>query len=70
MAPETSAFAKSIPAPGCNKFTNNIPNKRLAKEAETNQSKAFPPTLPTDCKSPNFAIPTTKVENTSGAIII
>ena len=31
---------------------------------------ALPPTLPTDATSPSFAIPTTKVEKTSGEMII
>ena len=36
----------------------------------TNQSRALPPTRPTAFKSPSLAIPTTSVQNTSGAIII
>jgi len=40
------------------------------REAETNHSKAFPPTLPTTDRSPNFAMPTTRVVKTRGAMTI
>jgi len=47
-----------------------MPSNKEAREAEINQRRALPPTLPTDFRSPNLAIPTTSVENTRGAIII
>ena len=40
------------------------------KEAVINQSIALPPTLPIIAVSPIFAIPTTNVVKTNGAIII
>ena len=70
LAPEVSPFDNAIPSPGLSKLTNTKPINKLTKDAVTNQSKALPPTLPTVFKSPNFAIPTTSVEKTSGAIII
>ena len=46
-----------------------VETKRI-NEAVKNQAKALPPIRPTDFKSPSFAIPTTRVVSTSGAIII
>ena len=44
--------------------------RRLIRDAETNHKRALPPMRPTVFKFPSLAIPTTNVENTSGAIII
>ncbi len=51
-------------------FKQNIPIHREINDAVKNHASAFPPILPTDLMSPNFAIPTTNVENTSGAMSI
>ena len=59
-----------MPTPGFSMFTKIIPIVKLIREAEINHNMALPPMRPTVFKSPNFAIPTTKVENTRGAIII
>ena len=67
---EASSNLIVVPFPGSKKFTKTIPNNKEIKEAEINQAIAFPPTRPTIFISPIFAIPTTKVENTKGAIII
>ena len=70
FAPLISALLKSMPNPGLNIFTNTSPINKLTNEAVINHNMAFPPTRPTVFKSPSFAIPTTKVVNTNGAIII
>ena len=70
FAPLISALLKSMPKPGLNIFTNTSPINKLTKEAVTNHNMALPPTRPTVFKSPSFAIPTTKVVNTNGAMII
>jgi hypothetical protein len=40
------------------------------KVAEINHNMVLPPIRPTALMSPNFATPTTNVENTNGAMII
>ncbi len=65
-----STLERFNPTPGCKIFTKNIPNNNEMNEAVKNQPKAFPPILPTALISPSFAIPTTKVVNTKGEIII
>lgn len=70
FTPELSPTVKSNPSPGFKIFTKTKPINKLIKEADKNQSKALPPTLPTVLRSPNLAIPTTNVVNTNGAIII
>ncbi len=47
-----------------------MPSSSDTSEAMTNQPIAFRPTRPTDFVSPRWAIPTTSVEKTSGAMII
>ncbi len=69
-AAEVSSNLIEVPFPGAKKFTKTNPNNNEIKEAEINQPIAFPPTRPTIFMSPILAIPTTKVENTKGAIII
>ena len=70
FTPEVSPTVKSNPSPGLNRFTNTNPINKLIKEADINHNKALPPTRPTVLRSPNFAIPTTNVVNTNGAMII
>ena len=47
-----------------------MPSNKLNKDALINHNKVLPPIRPTELMSPNFATPTTKVVNTSGATII
>ena len=61
---------KFKPIPGSSTFTQKRPMSKEINEAEKNQAIAFPPMRPTALMSPNLAIPTTKVVNTKGAIII
>ena len=70
LAPLVSALLNAIPSPGLKIFTSTSPINKLTSDAVINHNMALPPTRPTVFKSPNFAIPTTKVLNTSGAIII
>ena len=70
FTPSVSLIARFIPTPGCVIFTSNKPSNKLINEAEINHNMALPPTLPTVLRSPNLAIPTTKVANTNGAMII
>ena len=70
FTPEVSPTVKSNPSPGFNRFTKTNPINKLIKEADKNHNKALPPTRPTVLRSPNFAIPTTNVVNTNGAMII
>ena len=65
-----STSDKLSPTPGSKMLTQNIPINSEIKEALKNQPKAFPPTRPTVLTSPSLAIPTTKVVNTKGEIII
>ena len=70
FTPSASVFPRLTPTPGLVILTSTSPRKRLINEADTNQSMAFPPTLPTVFRSPSLAIPTTRVAKTSGAMII
>jgi len=56
--------------PGCNTLASTMPITSETIDAVTNQPKALPKTRPTDAASPMCAMPTTSVENTSGAISI
>jgi hypothetical protein len=51
-------------------LTMTRPSSSEHSEAPTNQSIALPPTRPTEAVSPMCAMPTTRVENTRGAMII
>ncbi len=59
-----------MPAPGSNRLTRIRPRVSDTSEAETNHSMALPPTRPTAPASDMWPMPTTRVENTSGAMII
>ncbi len=65
-----SGSGRFRPTPGCMTFTSSRPSRSDTSEAEMNQPSAFRPTRPTDLVSPMWAMPTTRVENTSGAMII
>jgi hypothetical protein len=56
--------------PGSSVSTRIMPSVSDRSEAKMNQPSALPPTRPTVLMSPIFAMPTTRVENTSGAMII
>ena len=58
------------PSPGANRLTRIRPRVRDTSEALTNHSIALPPTRPTAPASDMWPMPTTRVENTSGAMII
>ena len=58
------------PAPGSNKLTKIRPSVSETRDALTNHSIALPPTRPTADASAMWPMPTTSVENTSGAMII
>ena len=65
-----SGKVNSTPMPGCKIFTITKPSNRETKDIEINHAKVFKPTRPIVEASPILAIPTTKVANTNGAIII
>ena len=65
-----SGIGKFKLAPGCIKLEKIKPNTRDISEADKNQANALKKTLPMAAASPICAIPTTRVEKTSGAIII
>ena len=69
LAP-TSGRGRFRLLPGCRRFTSTRPSSSDTKEAQTNHSIALAPIRPTDLVSPMWATPTTRVENTSGAMII
>ena len=58
------------PAPGWNTSTSSSPSDSDTSDAQTNHSIALPPTRPTAPVSAMCPIPTTRVENTSGPMII
>jgi hypothetical protein len=57
-------------SPGRKMLTRIMPVRRDASEAPMNQTIALPPIRPTALVSPICATPTTRVEKTSGAMII
>ena len=61
---------KAIASPGRNRFTRIRPSVSDRREAMMNQPSALTPMRPTSAASPILAMPTTSVENTSGAMII
>ena len=56
--------------PGSSQFTSTMPSNSDISDAERNHAIAFTPTRPTIFISPILAMPTTRVQNTSGAMII
>ena len=58
------------PTPGSNRLTSTSPSESDTSEASTNHSIALPPTRPTAPASVMCPMPTTRVENTSGPMII
>ncbi|MNT47698.1 hypothetical protein D3C72_1844340 [compost metagenome] len=69
-AVERSSIFIEVPLPGFSQFTSTKPTDSDTNDAVINHAMALAPTLPTIFISPILAIPTTKVENTKGAIII
>jgi hypothetical protein len=69
-----AAFAagsgRCIALPGSSVPTRIRPSVSERSDAKMNHASALPPTRPTVAMSPIFAMPTTSVENTSGAMII
>ncbi len=57
-------------APGCSRLTIRRPSSSETTDALTNQPMVLRPIRPTEATSPMCAMPTTSVENTSGAMII
>ena len=65
-----SGTANSSPTPGCNRVTMTRPRLREKSEAIMNQPSVLKPMRPTVLLSPILAMPTVRVVNTSGAMII
>ncbi len=59
-----------MPWPGWTTLTTIRPMTRASVVTTSKYSSAFSPTRPTSFMSPIFAMPTTTVQNTIGAIII
>ena len=57
-------------APGSISVTITMPRSSEITDAMTNQANVRRPTRPSDAVFPMWAMPTTSVENTSGAMII
>src|ERR1700730_2578709 len=66
----TSGIGNPILSPGRKMVTMISPIVREIKDAVINHAIVFAPIRPTVLESPICAIPTTSVENTSGAMII
>ena len=64
------AAVSCIALPGSSQVASISPSVREMTDAKMNQPSALPPIRPTVAISPIFAMPTTSVENTSGAMII
>ena len=62
--------AANSASPGRNRFTRIRPSDSEMSEAMKNQPSALTPMRPTSLASPILAMPTTRVANTSGAMII
>ena len=65
-----SVLVISTPTPGLKILTRINPRLSDTSDAVINHNIALPPTLPTVFISPSLAIPTTRVANTMGAMII
>ncbi len=70
MPDATPLTTLCTPSPGANRLTRISPSVSDTSEALTNHSIALPPTRPTAPASDMWPMPTTRVENTSGAMII
>ena len=70
VAVPASGSGRLMFAPGCRTLTITSPSSSDTIEADTNQPIVLSPIRPTAALSPMCAIPTTRVENTSGAMII
>src|SRR5438874_864620 len=71
--PVDCALSGSVPgklAPGCSRLTITRPSSSEMKEAETNQPMVLAKTRPSFEPEPIWAMPPTRVANTSGAMII
>ena len=66
----TSGSGRLSDAPGCSTLTRSMPRRSENSDAVMNQPIVLMPMRPSDLVSPMWAMPTTRVENTSGAIII
>jgi hypothetical protein len=58
------------PTPGSKIVTSSRPRLNETTLAQRNQPTALAPTRPSAAESPIWAMPTTRVEKTSGAMII
>ena len=66
----SAAIGSETPAPGRNTFIITSPMTSAIVVASSNQRIAFSPMRPMAFRSPLPAMPTTSVENSSGAMII
>ncbi len=66
----TGGSGSTSAAPGSNRVTRMRPSVSETRLAQTNQPTALAPTLPSAAVSPIWAMPTTRVEKTRGAMII
>ena len=66
----TSGSGRLSDVPGCKTLTRSIPRSSEKSDAVMNQPMVLMPMRPSDLVSPMWAMPTTRVENTSGAMII
>ncbi len=69
LAP-SSGRERERPTPGCIRCTITSPRVRDIREASINQPRVLAPMRPTVRVSPILAMPTTRVVNTRGAMII
>jgi hypothetical protein len=70
LAASAGGMARASPTPGSSALTRIRPSPSETRLAQTNQPKALRPTRPSAVVSPIWAMPTTMVESTSGAMII
>jgi hypothetical protein len=66
----TGGRGRPSPTPGWKIVTSSRPRLSDTTLAQTNQPTAFAPTRPSAEESPIWAMPTTSVEKTKGAMII
>ena len=65
-----AAVSRCSPAPGCSRWTIIRPTNSETTEAPMNQVMVLTPMRPTEAASSMWAMPATRVVNTSGAMII
>ena len=72
MSLRAATSGSSMPrfTPGCRRFTSTKPRPSDTSEAPMNQASDLMPTRPTVPRSPILAMPTARVANTSGPMII